>query len=366
MRALAASALICSITACARAQPPVEREVVADALQDITTRLASPDLATVAWGAYFAATRHVAEAVPALRQRLAELAQLPAEERTCAQLAILDALVQNDASMTAAELEPFGVGFAYEPVFALLCRNPDPNRGWLLQHCRDLPVDGPWLDWVATGNVLASLRDPDFATDLLRATAVTRTITVRDPGDEDWELRVERMSVCCGSACAAGRSLEVPVGYPPMVHYSLEVSPTADSTLLTKGPYAVYLRRVEHSARRFGTGRSRAIDDDEPIRRARMRHTWLSRMLDREADQPRPIIARTFEVDWHGSAALRALIEQEQHTVRADFRALAELCVAARLTSWTALADAAPDISIRLHDVRQDTSQPLPDPQDWK
>lgn len=360
----AIAAVLCTVlVAPALAQdptPPVEREVVADALQDITTRLASRDLAMVAWGAHFAAKQRIAESVPALKRRLAELAQVPAEQRTFVQLALLDALVQNDARMTAAELEPFQHGFSYLPAFALRCRNPDPNRTWLREHCHSFNRDGPWLPWIAAGNALADLRDADFATDLLRAAAVFVTITVRDPADDDWWLQVEEESFTSGYACGSGRGVVVPAGYPPTALYSLEEYSTPGSTLLVRGPYAVHLRRIECTDHWLGNGGGHAVTDKDLLRHARMRHTWIARMLGREGC-PLPLaVERGILADWHGGAALQVLVDREQTAVRADFRALVELCIAARLTSWNAIADAEPEISVVLRDARADKSEPLP------
>src|SRR5688572_2958374 len=90
--------------------PPIGRGVEVQLLPEVTSRLASQNPATVAWGAHLAARHRVGAAVPEVKRALARFAPDDAATeatRELVALALLDALVQNGAPATAEELAPF-------------------------------------------------------------------------------------------------------------------------------------------------------------------------------------------------------------------------------------------------------------------
>lgn len=337
-------------------EPATEREVVADALADITTRLSSGDLATVAWAAHDAAQQQLAEAVPALRRRLAELAWVPARRGHFAQLAVLDALVQNDASMTARELEPFRWGLCEVPALALTCRNATANREWLLERYRWLDDEDFGYQWLAIGNVLAEQRDPMFATGLLQRSTATVSITVCDPDAAEswWDSDTWTSVIGCGG-CGQYQYV-VPPGHPPTVVY--ELGPRQDHPVLARGSKTVFLHR------RMLTDRSiapPAPDHEFDGAQDELRHAWIAQMLGMRREAI-PFATRTsLCYPWQGPAALLDQVTRQRISLVHRFVDLVSACVEAKLTTRAAMRFVQPVVHVRLLDTRQDPSEPLPE-----
>jgi hypothetical protein len=130
--------------------------------------LASPEPATVAWGARLAAEARVVEAVPALLAALGRPA--PASEDSLhLHAALLDALVVLDGDakgdLAWEDLRPFAQGSLLPAVVVLLARRCERRPALGLQAFAELSPGS--RAWRAVGNALARARAPGFAATLL-------------------------------------------------------------------------------------------------------------------------------------------------------------------------------------------------------
>ena len=335
--------------------PPVVRGVEATLLPEIESRLRSADTGTVAWGAHLAARYHVAAAVPELRAKLATFAVTPDQELKFAVLALLEALVQTNAVVPLAELRPFLRGLSRTPALVLLARDLDTNRDYFITEFRRLAGDGAWTEWLACGNLLASVKDAAFALDVLRSVDVTLHVLVRDPDDETFG----------GSGGSGGSSfrsadgkLDVPEHHPPTVLYSLSRRGRPGDVLFAAGTKPVYLRRVVRSERQFGIGES------DGLRNGEQREThieWLAELL----DKPVILLPLDFEqrtvIDWRGPDAFTVSMRETHARIAADHAKLVDLCVETRLLMREAVTGLRPAVDVKLRDVRKDKTVPLPE-----
>jgi hypothetical protein len=355
--ALLALALHAATSPLASAQaddPPVVRGVEATLLPEVTSRLRSQDLTTVAWGAHLAAKHRVAAVVPALRARLAELAEVPREQRTFAELALLDALVQNEAAPTAAELAPFRGGSTRVPALVLLLRDAIGNREAVLETYRKVDNGKVWIEWLATGATLAKIKDADFTAAVLGRLATTVHVVVRDLGDEN--------HVHFGRGGWGGRfgdgDFDVDEHQPPTVLYEWTRLGEPGDTLWIGGEQPVFLRRVVHTGRRVGIGRS---DSSSRGDHQRQRRAWLHDMIGRQWDAPKFPAERTQYVAWRGPESLTAKVADLRAEIDAEYRHLLARCVTAELLTEAATAGLQPTVTLELHDRRASKDEPLPD-----
>lgn len=351
---LAALCVLQAVAAQTDEPPPIARGVEAVLLPEITSRLRSDDLATVAWGAHLAAKYRVTEAAPILRTALAELADRPQAAGRFAELALLDALLQTDAVLTTEELAPFRTGLGGTAWLALLARDPIGNREALAHHFRQLDRAGAWIEWVATGNVLVTTRDADFVLALLERQHVMQRVVVRDAAT------TETPAARTGGRRGRGRnvaSIEVPPSQPPTVLYELTLDGRPGDVLFARGEHTVFLRRHVHEQRtiRRRDHESHTLGDPE-----RQRLAWLARMLEQTVAELPFAVECSLTVSWHGAEKLQADLQEARADVLADFRRLVAVCVEAKLVARAATTDLAPTIEIRWDDRRGDQSEPLP------
>jgi len=277
--AVAAMFVFCLFAAGLAAQDPEPdpSRVIGEAIErqlllEVESRLRSDELTTVAWGAHLAARHGVSSAVPALRRRLASLAEVDEKERRFAVLALLDALQVNAARLATEELQPFCRG-AMEPVaFVLASRDPDQHRDFLFGRFAEHDEKGRQTRWLASGQLLAALGDREFGRQLVRSLRYRLKVTVLD----DKSTFGGGMGGAIGGRFGDG-VLTVPAGYPPTAIYGLVLRPKPGDVLLTGGERPVYWRREVRAGRRVGIGTSEGL-----LREGRqdVRAAWLAEMLE--------------------------------------------------------------------------------------
>ncbi|MBM4059985.1 MAG: hypothetical protein FJ265_02665, partial [Planctomycetes bacterium] len=185
------------LTALAAQDAPRERFAAqrAQLVTNTTAQLQSQDIAEVAWGAYTAAQFRLQDCVPALRKALGQLPWRDATSDRCATLALLDALIQTDAVVPAEELAPHLGERA--PTIVLMAREPEKNREPLLRaFTSGIGSCGASPEWIACGNLLAMMRDPEFVRAVLRSPSQL-WVTVCDPGGELEPYEGETCSTGC-------------------------------------------------------------------------------------------------------------------------------------------------------------------------
>jgi hypothetical protein len=335
-------------------QHPIALGVEATLLPEVTSRLRSRDLATVAWGGHLAASHRVVDAIPELRAALASLVEVPAEEGQFTALAVLDALVQTGASLAADELQAFVGGVTVTPALVLLVRDARGNRAALLKTYRTFDAERDWLAWLAMGHALASIADAEFAADLLahqRAVLRVRVEEENHRGGGEPRGGGGRIRRGCGS-------LVVGADYPPTVIDELVADGRSGDVLLANGANPVFLRRSVHTEREVGIGFSESTTHGA---RERQRLAWLTQCLAADAERLPFAVERTCSVVWHGADELMTALREHRAQARADYRRLADMCVAARLVTAVTAAALEPVIEFQLIDLRKDKREPLPE-----
>ncbi|MFY9341315.1 MAG: hypothetical protein WAT39_02415 [Planctomycetota bacterium] len=307
-------ACILLIAVAAPAQPPIDRGVEVQLLPEVTSRLASQDLATVAWGAHLAATHRCTGAATELRRALARLAaEGPLDgERLLAVLALLDALAQTDVRMQARDLEGLVGPHTRATIWLLLAKSPTLNADFLLAAFASPAGDASPAEWLAAGNLLR--RNPRaLAPLLLDALQYELAIEVRDPDG------TAAVGGRCWCACGPGwnAKLEVPAEFPPTALYELTQLGRTGDVLLASGPTPVFARRF---VLRGQEARTRHYEP--AVDRQRAMRAWLADLLGCEVASLGPFRLQR-PVPWTGEQALRAEVERGRNELTAAFRELA-------------------------------------------
>jgi hypothetical protein len=309
-------------------------------------QLQSADLATVAWGGYAVAQFRLDGCAPEVRKSLARLTGLAGQPERCAAIALLDALIQTDARVPAAEMAPFAdLGSA----IVLMARDPEANRASLLHAFGG----APWMNdnRRACGNLLAAIRDPAFVLHLLRG-PWKRSVEVADPraSMDDFHLRIINVL----SSGASGL-MSVPERFPPLACYTLHTVPKPGAVSVAPGPAPVFWARSWY---RDGDVQCSRLQGYDSLQQARAE--WLEWVL---GEKQRPVI-RAIDwpaaVEWKDRPALDRYVEQEHSAAEQAWRALVAACVEAKLLTIDPAKEPVPEIQFEYVDERTDKSTPLP------
>jgi len=307
-------------------------------VQEAIVNLHSDDLRKVAWGAWSAALNDLAPCVGELRARLVALAKVSPAQRTFVVRAVLDALIQIDAAVPVVELEPFLASpETMTHAFVLLVRRADENGPLLRQLFRSQSDTS--LVWVASGNLLAAARDPEYVVDLLRS-PVHLKVSVVDPGVLLQPIRSHTHE-------RWGES--VPDGYPPVTTYRLG----SEGIKVADGPLPVRaLRRTDKNGE---------IDFGTSAGYRSLRRMWFAHVLgdgapDRLLDQDQWV-----EVEWSGAKEFLDGVQERRSEIERDFADLITACVKTKLVKATAVDGLRPVVEVQLDDRRKDLGIALPD-----
>ncbi|HEX6813137.1 MAG TPA: hypothetical protein VF384_16055 [Planctomycetota bacterium] len=341
------TALACSVAA--QVEPPAERfaKLREDLERTAIAQLRSDDLATAAWGAYAVAEFRLAGCRAEVRARLARLAgRTDAEADRCAAIALLDALIETNAVVPAAELAPFADLGA--PAIVLMAREPEANRAALL---RGFGPPGPWMNDQrhACGNLLAGLRDPDFVLLLLRG-PWQRCVFVADAGtqpDHDLDLSELVSGYSCGH-------MPVPAGFPRLARSQLSTGSSPGCVLVAPGPEPVFLHRSWfhdglHGSRWSGYG---------ALRNARA--AWLEQMLGDKQRAAILAIEQPATIEWKDRKALDEYVQQASRAMEPAWRALVQALVDAKLLTAEQAKEPVPVLQFEFADGRTDQTVALP------
>ena len=320
---------------------------------EVTTRLSSHDLKTVAWGAWLAARHRVGIAVPQLRERLASLADVDARQRRFAVQALLDALVQNDARLPAAEITPFATGIHEAPAFVLLARDAKAAREFLLARFAEHDEKGRMSRWLASGNLLASIGDREFARRLARSLDYRLEIAVYDVDSE----MVGGAGGRFGGRFAGGR-LTLPRGYPPVAIYTLVAEPRAGDVLFAAGARPAYWRRKLHEGRkvRIGAGEPLVLRG-----RQQQRVRWLDRMIGvgDHVHELRP--TRSEWLQWSGARQLQDEVDEHRNRITEQHARLLRSLVRKGWLADGEVGKFAARVEVVLQDLRAGKHEALPE-----
>lgn len=331
----------------------IGRAVEAGLLPEVTTRLASDDMATVAWGAHLASRHRLEAAVPALRARLAGLATTAERERRFAVAAILDALIQVGAKVPAAELRPFMRRLQMAPCLILLAREPEGNRAEFLKVYRDHDKGGVSAYWLSAGNVLAAMRSSELAIDLLSSFEQALRLTVVDAGSREI---AGGMGGRIGGRRGSGR-VKVPAGNPPTALYWLTTDGRHGDRLFAPGPVPTYFRRQVYTARTFGIGGGELARTDE---RPEIRLEWLAGMLETKRKWIRFDFSKSATLEWVDATTYEADADALRKALAKQFDDLVEWCVRAELIDADVRDALESRVVVKLDDRRTDQAEAIP------
>lgn len=331
---------------------PIGRGVEVQLLPEVTSRLASQNPATVAWGAHLAAKHRVGAAVPEIKRALARFAPDDAATeatRELVALALLDALVQNGAPATAEELAPFWSGPTRAPAYVLLGRDGKANAALYLADYERLDENGARGPWLAAGALLAGWRDPGLVTRILDRLEYQLSVQVTEPGSG---RRAGGGMIGGGFTVAA--PLQVPDDFPPTALYELVATPVPGDQLFLAGVDAVHVRRV------VATGRAVSTGHREPIAahtRQATRVRWLAEAMQCGVHELGSFVPAV-ELEWRDAATLRADVARTKAELDAKFAALQHRCREQSLDR--AAAPRPVRIRTRVVDLRERDRSPLP------
>ena len=188
-----AALLLCGfgvLAMAARAQPaPPDPAVVIDRLEKqlapfASAWLNSADPRVEAWGAYLVLRDQRTDAIPVLLSMLEAYPVIPQEasqlevDRHDAMLGVLDALIQFDAPVPAADAQRIYPEFPVQSL-VLLARSQEDTADALLDIFRN---EQRWqAAWLAVGNLLSARRAAGFAAAVIEGMTVHLQVIVTEP-----------------------------------------------------------------------------------------------------------------------------------------------------------------------------------------
>ena len=302
--------------------------------EDVRERLKSEDLATVAWAAHTSAEFRLDGCVPELRAKLASLAKRAGKERDHAALALLDALIQANANVPGAEIEPFLRDITWSASLALLRKRPVVNAAQLLLAFQRAGAGSTKSR--DCGELLAELRCRGFAAALLRV-PFPIYVLVCDPGEEQQHGNDDLLFA--GSHRTSCYRLERLATLSPQVGYTIE----------------------KDASRRFLFGDRYCESEDEGPVVDLYRTDWMRKLLQRPDSDTASKLSRERIVPWSDGATLLAIEEEESEQAEKHHRELVALCVEAKLIDPETAASLRPEFRVIRYDRRTDASVPLPE-----
>ena len=345
-RALAVACTIVALPVTAQ-QPPTQLTETRQAIAQETRRqLRSPDPKEVAWGAFRAAEYRFVEVVPEIVAALEAPSAPDGSERFATVSALLDSLVQLDASVPAAVLPLFWRDWPVQT--AILSAKATGDRDQMLL---DWLASSSGSEWFAAANVLLDTKPPGFAAELLRNLNLRLDITVSEAGN--------RMTGGGGggSAGVADGIGFNPPGYPPHARYRFESGPRPGYVVLSTGPRTIYYTRTATYQGQFGISRT-FISGPSDVER----FDYLMSLLDPNARNSIGLRARTSEaVAWRDADHLNQRVSTLRENIIRQYQRLISALVSAKcLTETDADLRALPHIDVAIIDRRTNQSPPLP------
>ena len=223
---------LCIALACANpalAQPQ-SRPTFSEIRAEVSRLLRSADAKDIAWGAFTATQYHVREAVPLLADALARPVAGDDSVQRGMEMALLDALVQLDARVPAATLQPL-IDRWPVPTLILMANATGDRDAALLPFVSS--TTGPL--WHAVANLLVVSKPPGFAARLLTGLRLTLFVHVTtDPN-----------VLYGGSFGGGGEHMGAgghAAGFPPLADYRFSFD-RPGATVLSLGPRRVYYER---------------------------------------------------------------------------------------------------------------------------
>lgn len=374
---------ICAASLAAQTDPGAAAD---RALSDLVVpRLASDDMADVAWGAHLASRHVVTSAERPLLAALRRLRDVDGEGARQARLHIVDALWNIGATLTGDEFEPLLADpLLRVPTFLLFARDLDAN-GELLGRLA-MQQMGPSDTVAYTAGALLVDDTPKnrridqvaFVEHLLATGACTLHLTVRDggpPPDGQWTSAI---------GLDSGPYYRHRRRFPPLVEhelvrcwhrYQLRPSEGPTTVIRTGRDPLPWPRDPANEAER---GRMRSPTDVGVVHRRRVVGRLPVEDLERRPLQPAPHpdtalawlehmsgvalpTGASLTVEWQGEDALRAAVEAKCAELREGTEAVLRHLAEARWLPNDTTDDYRLPIELHVWDRRHDKETELPD-----
>ncbi|MBZ5537281.1 MAG: hypothetical protein LAO31_15105 [Acidobacteriia bacterium] len=328
---------------------PLQNPAGTQEAQTVRELLSSPELKNQAWAAYLAQKYSLVEFVPQLRNLLrpvsseATIRSRTETEQWYLNRIVLGALIQLDASLTSNDLMPYYEAFPNEAII-LMARSPKAHEMALLSMIRKEMTQDRWL---AACNLLANSRTPGFAAQLLREIKIIVNVTVVDPNRGPG---VGAGSASGGIGCGAYWD---PPGFPPWFQYDFTTLPQRGDVVVAPGPHTVYYRR------QIGWGSS----DSTKVDRDPYRREYLAYLLGRELSSFTFNPRAYHTVQWKGPEDFTREVTLLWEGKKSMFQKLVHDLRESNLLSDEEVESLRPNISLQVHDSREDQSIPLEIPE---
>lgn len=325
---------------------PLQNPASAQEVQTVRELLYSPELKNQAWAAYLAEKYGLVEFIPDLEKLLrpvsseATIHSQPETEQLFLNRIVLGALIQLNASLSSNGLMAFYEAFPDE-VIILMANSPKEHEDALLSMIRKEMTQDRWL---AASNLLANIRTPGFAAQLLKDLKIVVDLTVVDPNRGPG---VGAGSASVGVGCGF---YWTPPGFPPWVQYQFTTLPQRGDVVLAPGPHTVYYHRGWASS-------------DSEVDRDLYRREYLAYLLGKELSSFTFNPRAYHTIQWKGPEEFTRELTLLWESKKSMFQMLVHDLRVSHLLSDAEAESLRPNISLQVRDSRQDQSIPLQIPQ---
>jgi len=304
--------------------------------------LESADLRTVAWAAYDAGRYHLTDTAPSLVRLLTSAPVTLDRERLALVDVVLDALIQLNARVPAADIVRFAEA---RPVQTLVLLTAATGR-------EDVLVDQLAMSkgyrWYAAANILLRDKSPGLARHLFSTVRLELTIVVseREPGAG---------ASSGGASAGVGDGIgENPPDFPPHAQYRFEAAARPGFVVLATGPHPIYYSRTVSTTLQYQTSFPEIGGPTDDDRLDYLRALGSDTMMDVPLRAESRAWAR-----WTTAEAFPRRVEELRRDLERRYQYLQTTVM--RATGVPLDAAAPPRIAIRVEDQRTDRSVPLPE-----
>lgn len=327
----------------AQAPEPAAAAIPGWTLEQTRKQLASTAPEAVATAAVRAAEAGFWEATPALRSALRRCARQGGEESLLCRIALVDALVQLNASLSLSELQQHDAQALRPGLLVLAARDAEANRDYLLARFEATDAARN-LEWRACGNLLAAARDPVLPMRCLQSISYMLVVTVRDD-----QFRYRGLPPAAPQGHLAGT---LPPQFPRI--HLVRLAPANEDARGARLRTVAHLRQPLHGPLQFSIP---ACDPQLAFR------AWLTEYgRDKTGSACRADLAvqQTAE-HWRSDQQLRKLVAAARNDVERAFAAMTAELAATGAVRAADVARIQPGFVLRLVDERGDPGRrPLP------
>jgi hypothetical protein len=344
-----------------------------------------------AWGAYWAAKHGMANFAPQLIRLVDPMkskqvresgvfrmlfyllpsvsSEIPSEQRLqiCnhyRDLAILDSLIQLNASVSSEQLLPLYDHYP-DQVLILLAKSPKENSQALLELARKESSDG--IFWITACNLLETAKAAGFAAFLIDGIKIDIEITVTDKNGGPIARTIDRIIPQMTISYHPKLGNYVSLDLPPIDDYKLTHIANVTSGVIAPGKIPIYYIKEacypETTSLNIGEeGRPKQSDFSSIRQRLhRMPKDYLADLLDWSTPKYIPSTKYFFNIDWENSEQLSKEIIRIGNELHSPFRFLLYDLFSAGWLTESEAKETGFNVRFEVRDFRANRSVALPD-----